>query len=300
MTPLFWRSAAASPAIVPYERRWRSGIRAIIVDAEYAHTHLDWQDVDDWLEYEAAIVRVAVRGQRVVGVLALSAPLHGTAWVRLAGAADREDAGALLAALWAALLPDLSAAGLTLVAWLMIRDWTDTIAAALGFTAHEEIVTLRRAALPPPPLTVPEAVTLRPFVPDDVPAMAVVDQAAFTPPWQMSAADVRAASRASARGTVALLGDRLVGYQLSTLYFDGAHLARLAVDPAVQGQGIGGALVADVVRHFARRGVHAMTVNTQRSNTTSQRVYTRLGFRHNGYDLPVWVIRLPACSASQP
>ncbi len=82
---------------------------------------------------------------------------------------------------------------------------------------------------------------------------------------------------------------QIVGYQLSTLYFDGAHLARLAISPVAQGKGVARALLSDVLTRFDRRGVRTMTVNTQSSNLRSQRLYTGYGFERNGYDLPVWI-----------
>ena len=91
---------------------------------------------------------------------------------------------------------------------------------------------------------------------------------------------------------MAVQNDAIIGYQISTVYRDGAHLARLAVDPAVQGQGVGKALLADTLRRFFRRGVYSMTVNTQASNGRSQRLYHQFNFERNGNDLPVWSIRL--------
>ena len=93
-------------------------------------------------------------------------------------------------------------------------------------------------------------------------------------------------------GGASLIEEAIVGYQMSTLYFDGAHLARLAVTPRVQGQRVGSALVEDMLGHFHQRGVQTMTVNTQQSNAISQQLYERQGFRRNGYDLPVWICSL--------
>lgn len=61
---------------------------------------------------------------------------------------------------------------------------------------------------------------------------------------------------------------------------------RLAVLPQVQGQRVGAALLHDLITRFARRSIHLMSVNTQSSNSRSRALYTRFGFRPNGYDLP--------------
>jgi ribosomal-protein-alanine N-acetyltransferase len=138
----------------------------------------------------------------------------------------------------------------------------------------------------------PEDLTIRLARAEDLPIMAQVDQAAFSPPWQMTLSEIRQAERISANCTVAIYEGQIVGYQLSTLYFDGAHLARLAVAPNMQRKGVGSALLSTVLRTFARRGVFSMTVNTQSSNEVSQRLYLRYDFRHNGYNLPVWMAEI--------
>ena len=68
--------------------------------------------------------------------------------------------------------------------------------------------------------------------------------------------------------------------------------ARLAVDPASQGQGLATALVGDVLREFVRRGQDRLTVNTQEDNGRSRRLYRRLGFRETGDIFPVYQIDL--------
>jgi len=35
-----------------------------------------------------------------------------------------------------------------------------------------------------------------------------------------------------------------------------------------------------------------VSVNTQLSNLASQHLYTKLGFARNGYDMPVWGIKI--------
>jgi ribosomal protein S18 acetylase RimI-like enzyme len=80
----------------------------------------------------------------------------------------------------------------------------------------------------------------------------------------------------------------MVGYQLSTTFRSTGHLARLAVLPSMQGQGVGSALLDDMIRRFGRHDILTVTVNTQSGNYRSQRLYHHYGFRRNGYDLPVW------------
>src|SRR6185369_15396972 len=142
----------------------------------------------------------------------------------------------------------------------------------------------RRPPLPIPNEAPPPGLSIRLNEPGDLAAILAVDNHAFTPPWQMERDELRAAVRISACCTVAERDGELIGYQLSTLYFDGAHLARLAVVPETQGIGMARALLIDLLRRFERRGVRTMTVNTQSSNTRSQRLYIGFGFERTGYD----------------
>jgi ribosomal-protein-alanine N-acetyltransferase len=279
-------------SIARYQRRNRWAVRDLLSRNYYSHTHLDWHDTEQWLDNEAAPIRLAWQQNRLVGLMATSVPLNQTCWVRLAAVLDHADLLPVLSALWADLRLELRALGVHTTAWLMIRDWPTEYVGDLGFTFREEIVTLRWANHTPPPDMSSPDITVRLARAEDFPTLAQVDQAAFAPPWQMTFNELRQAERVSAICTAALQHGRIVGYQLSTLYFDGAHLARLAVLPDMQGKGVGSALLSDVLRYFARRGVFAMTVNTQSGNQVSQRLYMRFGFHHNGYNLPVWMADL--------
>jgi ribosomal protein S18 acetylase RimI-like enzyme len=282
------------PALIyaPYERRYRSGVRDLLVTHDHTHLHLDWHDTSLWLDTEPAVIRLALQNNRVIGVLAASAPLNQTSWIRMAAVINGVDPRPLLNTLWSQVSEALRLESVAEVAWLMLHEWTIPYAAEMGFQFAEEIITLRRASQQPPDTAPHPDILIRPIRQDDLQRVSEVDQAAFAPPWQMSLSDVRQAERHASNCTVALREGQIVGYQLSTLYFDGAHLARLAVDPGAQGMGVGSALVGEVLRHFHRRGVHAMTVNTQMSNLVSQAIYHKYGFQRTGYDLPTWIIRL--------
>jgi ribosomal protein S18 acetylase RimI-like enzyme len=290
------RAGAAGLHIEPYHARDRQQVRALIARSEKSHVHLDWHEVEAWLGSVHVPAWLAWEGGRLVGVMAVSEPLGGACWVRLAAAADGHDARAVLAQVWQPLAAELHGLGVRECAFLLIRAWTEALAPVLGFTRSEQIITLARGSSGARPAFPPPPVTLRTAYEADLPGIEAVDHRAFAPPWQMTAADLAGALHAAAFARVAVASEgtarRIVGYQICTLYFDGAHLARLAVAPDMQGQSVGAALVEDAITHFGARGVHAMTVNTQGNNTASQRLYARFGFEHNGYDLPVWTARL--------
>ena len=96
------------------------------------------------------------------------------------------------------------------------------------------------------------------------------------------------AFRIAASATIAVLDDEVAGYQISTRHRVAGHLARLAVLPNRQGNRIGSMLLHNLLNKFDARGIKSVTVNTQVSNTSSQKLYTHYGFEHNGFDLAVW------------
>jgi ribosomal-protein-alanine N-acetyltransferase len=277
--------------ITPFQRRHLQSIRDLLFHSNLVHVHLDWQEADHWLEQGEGTVRLAWMWGRLAGLIGASKPLNGTSWIRVAAVHDQLDPDAVLQCIWHDLAADLKGQGVHAVGLLMVRDWLLPHIAGLGFTYQEHIVTLARAGHALPELT-REPVMTRSAGLDDLPTLVQVDHSAFDPPWQMSALELRLAERQSSSCTVALIDNQVVGYQLSTLYFDGAHLARLGVLPSLQGQGIGAALLADALRRFFRRGVYTMTVNTQSSNQRSLRLYEHYGFRMNGFDLGYWLAQL--------
>ncbi|MFN8451789.1 MAG: GNAT family N-acetyltransferase [Anaerolineae bacterium] len=281
------------PSVTPYQRRHRHAVRDLLFRGYRTHTHLDWQETDQWLEDgERYPARLAWQNMRLQGILATSEPLNHTCWLRLAAVNDHADAQAMLSLLWEDLTPELRMFGVQTVALLMVRNWIAPYATKLGFHYTEEIITFRRAQTDTPKDPPPDGLTIRLATPDDLPTIRAVDNSAFAAPWQMDGEELRQAQRISASCTVAQIDGDVVGYQLSTLYFDGAHLARLAVKPEAQGRGVARSLLIDVLQRFARRNVHSMTVNTQLSNVRSQHLYTGFGFERTGYDLPVWMVEL--------
>jgi [ribosomal protein S18]-alanine N-acetyltransferase len=278
-------------SITPYHRRHRQSILDLMFRSYLVHTHLDWNDTEDWLEKEDAVSLLLWEHGKLLAVMAASKPLNGTSWLRLVLLEAEYVAHEALAYLWDSLKIQLRELGVTTAALLITRDWIARYVTEMGFQYIEDIITMRRSGhhLPPRPET---SCLIRSAQHEDLAAIALVDHAAFASPWQMSIHELQQAKIVSASCTVALLNEEIIGYQLSTLYGDGAHLARLAVLPVIQGHGVGSLLLDDVLHRFLRRGIHQMTVNTQASNHRSQRLYTRYGFRPNGYDLPVWIATL--------
>jgi [ribosomal protein S18]-alanine N-acetyltransferase len=279
--------AANVLTVIPYERRYRAQSLDLISYSFQRHSHLDWYEPDEWLDAVGGVTYLAWRGAHLVGMLSATAPSHGMSWIRLIAVADGLPEGDVLECLWRPTADALRAAGAASCWLLLLEPWLEYFTPVFGMTEAERLITLRREGDSVPDIGAPD-VTVSLAALDDVPAMVAVDHAAFQPPYQMVPADMRRAYRFSALSSVARVDGTVVGYQLSTRHGDQGHLARLAVDPAMQGRRVGALLIADMAAAFARRGVELVTVNTQMTNERSLRVYAATGFRRSGYDIPIY------------
>ncbi len=289
----FYRVAMITSQIslTSYTRRNRRDVMRLVQDNYRMHVHLDWSTLDEWLEDPNVALLLAWQGRDLMGALAAAAPVNDATWLQLISIRDDADAHVVLAELWSPLRDQLAGQGIREIGALILRPWLNEYTSDLGLTYREDVVTLRRTGghIPPP---LRDDLLVRHGDIRDLDNALALDHAAFQPLWQMSRASMRQAIRLSANFTLAYLNDQAVGYQITSLYHDGAHLARLATLPALQGQGIGGLLIGRMLENFARRGINTVTVNTQRSNQASQRVYQRYGFNYSGLDMPVWSAKL--------
>ena len=126
------------------------------------------------------------------------------------------------------------------------------------------------------------------MTPEELPQVTEVDTAAFRTIWRNSMSSLNLAYKQAVVATVAEDSQGVVGYQISTYSPLGGHLARLAVHPRAQRQGIGYALIRDMLATFASRGVKRVTVNTQHDNTPSLHLYRKTGFVETGEEYPIF------------
>jgi ribosomal protein S18 acetylase RimI-like enzyme len=263
----------------------RARLIALTQSERRVHTHLDWKAAEDWLGAQPFLL--AEDGGRALGALACPPDPADTAWLRLLALADGAPAEALWDRMWEAAHAELRARGARGAAAISLSGWLDAFVRRAGFEATHAVVVLSR---PRGPLQIPlsGAVQVRAARPADAPAIIAVDTSAFSAPWQHSPELLAQAIARADYLSVAEQAGEIEGYQLSTPGAAGAHLARLAVRPARQGRGVGAALVADMIAHYARPGVHGLTVNTQDNNRASLALYQRLGFALTGARFPVY------------
>lgn len=273
-------------------------IQQLLYSSRRVATGLHWNDDADWLRQDPAWTRSLWQDDRLVGLLACTPPHAGCTWLQVCALADDVDAVRAYSDLWLGLRPVLQQRGLREVHLLDGgQDWLRACLPASGFAIEEQVITLGRPLHTAPPCPSGPG-DIRLATDDDLDPLLTLDDAAFPPHWRMPARDLRRALRSAARFTVLELYGAIRACQITTRDQSEAHLSRLAVHPDYQGLGHGSRMLADVMRRFRRRGLASLSVNTQRHNRRSLRLYRRFGFRHAGPDYQVWSQRLPEVGAA--
>jgi ribosomal-protein-alanine N-acetyltransferase len=156
-----------------------------------------------------------------------------------------------------------------------------------GFETREWVAAFEREGAAPPPHPVLVPATLRQAHFNDLPFLLALDNLAFEHIWHKSAGNFSEALVQAGSFQVALLDNKVVAFEWSEMYGKHAHLTRLAVHPAYQGQGIGAQLLYQAIIDVLGQGATRITLNTQENNQRSQLLYERFGFVNTGYRMPV-------------
>lgn len=262
----------------------RQALRGLLQSSRRVHLHTDWRAADDYLGRPPYLV--AESGRTLVACLACPPDPAPAAWLRLAALGNGRPGGDI-AALLDASLTALAELGAEELAVLGPESWLLDPLRARGFRSLTDVITYLKED---DNIAEPgnRDVLVRRARLEDLPALAALDANAFEPRWRHSADMLRSAYAVVASFEVAWLDGGPVGYQLSSVFGRYGHLARLTVQPAYQGQGIGTRLLADALTNLNRLGVTAVTLNTQADNLASRRLYERFGFRPTGDRVTVW------------
>jgi ribosomal-protein-alanine N-acetyltransferase len=181
-----------------------------------------------------------------------------------------------------------STSALVKVAVIPLHAWFQEVLDQSEFKFTHEVVVLSWKGEKPPRASLTPGVLVRPMKKSDLPDVERIDWAAFAHIWRNSLPCLETAFRQSVVATVAEVSGQLVGYQISTGTTASGHLARLAIHPGFQGQGIGYAIVRDLLERFEQRGMLHVTVNTQHNNVASLALYKKASFHLTGEVYPVY------------
>ncbi|RMF43570.1 MAG: GNAT family N-acetyltransferase [Anaerolineae bacterium] len=265
----------------------RGRIATLIHFEQYVHRHLGWRSPVEWLGKQPFLV--AEQGDTLQAALACPPDPPEVAWLHLFAARGWDEIEQYWDTLWERAYHVLQESGVQVGAALPQYPWVVRLLQRGGFEAHSRVIMLSWDQPVAPVAAGIRDGRIRPMTLDDLDDVAAVDAAAFDLLWRHSRGTLHRAYQQASVATVAEKDGKIVGYQISTATGHwGGHLARLAVLPEMQGQGVGGALVRDVLQRFTHKRIGHITVNTQHDNAASLRLYKKLGFRLTGEHLTIY------------
>ena len=255
------------------------------------HRHLDWRSPLEWLG--APFYWALDDGGQITAALACPTEREGIAWVRLFVYSGRWSAENAWNMLWPAAREEIARMGGAKVAVIAIQPWFQTLLTESEFENRQQIVLLEWRYQPTDARETTRLL-IRKMSETDLPEVETIDAASFEPLWQNPLETLQRAYAQALYATLVENEKGMIGYQISTGGGQRAHLARLAVHPAVQGQGAGRALLNDLFVHLTHMGISRLSVNTQSDNQASLSLYQRMGFVRTGEQYPVYTFDIPA------
>lgn len=275
----------------PISSQDRQALANLIHFETQVHRHLDWRAPLDWIGWQPYL---AVEQRRaLIAALACPPDPQCVAWVRLFAASHHLSAERAWELLWPQALAQLGGLpGLDWAAAIPMWPWFERLLEKSGFEPANRVVMMSWEAEQMAPIERPVAASVRPMNFDDLAQVEAIDMAAFDVLWRNSRMSLEIAFRQASVATVVEEDGRLVAYQISTATSLGGHLARLAVLPEYQGQGVGFTLVYDLLSQFMRHGARCITVNTQSDNQASLSLYQKMGFHSTGEEYAVYQYRM--------
>ena len=155
----------------------------------------------------------------------------------------------------------------------------------------------RRRWADPPPSS--ERIVIEKATPADLRTLSMLDAVTFDPLWHIAARDL---NDLMVRGPmlVAATGPFIVGYVSVLPEQSIATIARLAVHPQWQSQGIGRRLLIAGLRTAQPYRCGRALLNTQATNVRSQQLYRSMKFRLTGSHFSVFTQELPITVTGTP
>ncbi len=271
----------------PATKADHSKLASLLSFQQHIHRHLDWRHSLDWLGTPP--FWVLEKDGEIVAALACPTDPADVAWIRLFFSTPSVPARTAWKILFEHASAELAGQPGIRFAAVALQPWFANLLDQSGFQLFQEIVILAWENTPFSPTPPPPSVMIRPIDPLDMEIIARIDAQSFESLWINSAEAVTLAYEQSAYTTLAEKDGKIIGYQFTTANPFNAHLARLAILPEFQGQGIGKSLVQDMMLYFQNRRVWQITVNTQNTNQNSLKLYQKAGFRLTGEKYPVYI-----------
>ncbi|MBW8011382.1 MAG: GNAT family N-acetyltransferase [Chloroflexi bacterium] len=279
----------AQAAVRQAEQKDRRQLTNLLHFETQVHRHLDWRPPLDWIGHAPYLV--AEVNNKLIAALACPPDPPEVAWVRMFVTNANTSAAEAWKIFWPIINEHFSDQTGTIAAAIPMQEWFSGLLAENNFEHIHDVVMLKwESGNKDIPEGKPSA-AIRSMRETDLEMVAALDAAAFGAIWYVSLESLWLALQQSVIATVAKKDGKVVGYQISTPSPEGAHLARLAVHPDNQNQGIGYALLTHLMNQMHKGRGRKISVNTQDTNLHSLALYKKAGFTLTGESYPVYTYK---------
>ncbi len=256
------------------------------------HRHLDWRTPIEWVGHSPFLM---LENDNFLQALLVCPPdPQNVYWIRLLASLVTVPVENSFADLFPFALEKIrNASTANVITSIAYQDWMQTLLTHNGWEICQQVVQLRWNRNKSVDLSgkCPNGFFIRPMFLSDIPAVAAIDHACFDFLWQHSEDALRRAFDQSTYCTVAEKDGMPVGYQITTLQRNRAHIARLAVLPDFQLLRIGYCLVRDVINQYRKSWAREISVNTQQDNFKSLGLYHKIGFELTDESFPIFIYK---------
>jgi ribosomal-protein-alanine N-acetyltransferase len=116
---------------------------------------------------------------------------------------------------------------------------------------------------------------------DDIKNVMEVEVKSFNIPWSKESFENELKNNL-ALYLVAKVDEKAVGYIGVWKIFDEGHITNVAVHPEFRGEGIGRALISELLYLCKKDGIKSFTLEVRESNAVAQNLYKSFGFVEEG------------------
>jgi len=266
-----------------------SRVRNFLSRASFFHRHLDWREPLDWVNKRSFYLALNEIDE-LQGAFCSSPEIKNFFWIRLFACSNKNN----LFKTWHALFDSfLDANNLTknspLLFTLAYYPWMMQLLELEGGKLIDRIVQLESSALlKTDSQNYFSTKSIHKMKRADLKDVFEIDRSRFPPIWQQSFKTLSLSFKQVNYSTVFRNKNRIIGFQMSTISTNRAHLARIAVDQDFSRMGIGTALIQDLLTHCHQLNIRKISVNTQETNKNSITLYKKMGFKDIGNSYPIY------------
>ena len=124
---------------------------------------------------------------------------------------------------------------------------------------------------------------IRNMTADDIDAVTFVEESCFHIPWTRKDFEREVNENKMAIYKVAVCDDKVVGYAGMWHVITEGHITNIAVLEQYRRQGVGESLMKALIEEAYEKEMIGITLEVRISNTTAQKLYTKYGFKPEGF-----------------